>query len=104
MLTWDATDGASFAHYQIIRRNPVVIPFEPDRVTAAMMRAFLRLRSPLGQGFARLPRSAAVTGAPLLSAPVAMRLRSRRIVCGAAPATLVAGFFGVSKLNMRNAP
>ncbi|OYU44395.1 MAG: hypothetical protein CFE44_13185, partial [Burkholderiales bacterium PBB4] len=29
------------AHYQIIRRNGGVVPFEPNKIAVAMMKAFL---------------------------------------------------------------
>jgi ribonucleoside-diphosphate reductase alpha chain len=33
--------GHPLAHYQIIRRNGAVVPFEPDKIAVAMMKAFL---------------------------------------------------------------
>jgi len=40
--------GASFAHYQIIRRNGAVVPFEPNKIAIAMMKAFLAVRGTQG--------------------------------------------------------
>ena len=42
-----ATD-ASLAHYQIIRRNGAVVPFEPQKIAVAMMKAFLAVRGTQG--------------------------------------------------------
>ena len=33
--------SATLAHYQIIRRNGAVVPFEPQKIAVAMMKAFL---------------------------------------------------------------
>ena len=33
--------GNALAHYQIIRRNGAVVPFEPNKIAIAMMKAFL---------------------------------------------------------------
>lgn len=34
---------SSLAHYQIIRRNGAVVPFEPETIAHAMMKAFLAI-------------------------------------------------------------
>ena len=34
--------NASLSHYQIIRRNGAVVPFEPAKIAVAMMKAFWR--------------------------------------------------------------
>ena len=34
----------TLAHYQIIRRNGAVVAFEPDKISVAMMKAFLAVR------------------------------------------------------------
>jgi ribonucleoside-diphosphate reductase alpha chain len=36
-----ATALNSFQQYQIIRRNGAVVPFEPNKIAVAMMKAFL---------------------------------------------------------------
>ncbi len=36
------------AHYQIIRRNGAVVPFEPDKIAIAMMKAFLAVHGTQG--------------------------------------------------------
>ncbi len=46
-----ATAGAasqSLAHYQIIRRNGAVVPFAPDKIAIAMMKAFLAVHGTQG--------------------------------------------------------
>ncbi|MCJ0762018.1 ribonucleoside-diphosphate reductase subunit alpha [Variovorax terrae] len=49
-----ATDSAGsaaahpLAHYQIIRRNGAVVPFEPDKIAIAMMKAFLAVHGTQG--------------------------------------------------------
>ena len=35
-------------HYQIIRRNGAVVPFEPDKIAVAMMKAFLAVHGTQG--------------------------------------------------------
>ena len=32
--------GSPLSHYQIIRRNGAVVPFAPDKIAVAMMKAF----------------------------------------------------------------
>ena len=46
-----ASAGAApnaFAHYQIIRRNGAVVPFEPHKIAIAMMKAFLAVHGTQG--------------------------------------------------------
>ncbi len=38
----------SLAHYQIIRRNGAVVPFEPNKIAIAMMKAFLAVQGTQG--------------------------------------------------------
>ena len=38
----------NFAHYQIIRRNGAVVPFEPQKIAVAMMKAFLAVHGTQG--------------------------------------------------------
>ena len=40
--------GQSLAHYQIIRRNGAVVPFAPDKIAVAMMKAFLAVHGTQG--------------------------------------------------------
>ncbi|RYY55493.1 MAG: ribonucleoside-diphosphate reductase subunit alpha, partial [Comamonadaceae bacterium] len=48
------TNGPGFsassplAHYQIIRRNGAVVPFAPDKIAIAMMKAFLAVHGTQG--------------------------------------------------------
>ncbi|MDH4451036.1 MAG: ribonucleoside-diphosphate reductase subunit alpha [Rhodoferax sp.] len=39
---------STFAHYQIIRRNGAVVPFEPNKIAVAMMKAFLAVHGTQG--------------------------------------------------------
>lgn len=43
-----AAAGNSLAHYQIIRRNGAVVPFEPQKIAVAMMKAFLAVHGTQG--------------------------------------------------------
>lgn len=41
-------NGSPLAHYQIIRRNGAVVPFEPNKIAIAMMKAFLAVHGTQG--------------------------------------------------------
>ena len=43
-----ATSESSLAHYQIIRRNGAVVPFEPNKIAVALMKAFLAVHGTQG--------------------------------------------------------
>ena len=43
-----ATAAGLLAHYQIIRRNGAVVPFEPQKIAVAMMKAFLAVHGTQG--------------------------------------------------------
>ncbi len=43
-----STPASSLAHYQIIRRNGSVVPFEPGKIAVAMMKAFLAVHGKQG--------------------------------------------------------
>ncbi|MEO8120398.1 MAG: hypothetical protein ABI606_13910, partial [Rhodoferax sp.] len=53
-LTQHGADGANTAtsgalsHYQILRRNGAVVPFEPNKIAVAMMKAFLAVHGTQG--------------------------------------------------------
>ena len=40
--------GSPLSHYQIIRRNGAVVPFAPDKIAIAMMKAFLAVHGTQG--------------------------------------------------------
>ncbi|MDB5883125.1 MAG: Ribonucleoside-diphosphate reductase, partial [Ramlibacter sp.] len=42
------TPSNPFSHYQIIRRNGAVVPFEPNKIAVAMMKAFLAVHGTQG--------------------------------------------------------
>ncbi len=44
----DGTTGSLLANYQIIRRNGAVVPFEPNKIAVAMMKAFLAVHGTQG--------------------------------------------------------
>jgi ribonucleoside-diphosphate reductase alpha chain len=46
--TSPAASSSVFAHYQIIRRNGAVVPFEPSKIAVAMMKAFLAVHGTQG--------------------------------------------------------
>ncbi|MBS0468217.1 MAG: ribonucleoside-diphosphate reductase subunit alpha [Proteobacteria bacterium] len=43
-----AGTASAFSHYQIIRRNGAVVPFEPQKIAVAMMKAFLAVHGTQG--------------------------------------------------------
>ena len=44
----DPAPNQALAHYQIIRRNGAVVPFEPNKIAVAMMKAFLAVHGAQG--------------------------------------------------------
>jgi len=66
-------NGAALAHYQIIRRNGAVVPFEPNKIAIAMMKAFLAVHGTQGAASA----SVRETVDELTQAVVRAMLRSR---------------------------
>jgi ribonucleoside-diphosphate reductase alpha chain len=68
----DAAAG-SLAHYQIIRRNGAVVPFEPDKIAIAMMKAFLAVHGTQGAASASVRETVSV----LTQAVVRALVRSR---------------------------
>ena len=48
MTTSASGHATTFAHYQIIRRNGAVVPFEPNKIAVAMMKAFLAVHGTQG--------------------------------------------------------
>ena len=44
----DTNTHSTLAHYQIIRRNGAVVPFEPAKIAVAMMKAFLAVHGTQG--------------------------------------------------------
>ncbi|BFO54032.1 ribonucleoside-diphosphate reductase subunit alpha [Acidovorax sacchari] len=46
--TEPAAGGHPLSHYQIIRRNGAVVPFEPQKIAVAMMKAFLAVHGTQG--------------------------------------------------------
>ncbi len=44
----DSSAAAGLSHYQIIRRNGAVVPFEPSKIAVALMKAFLAVHGAQG--------------------------------------------------------
>ncbi|MEJ7928769.1 ribonucleoside-diphosphate reductase subunit alpha [Ramlibacter sp. AN1015] len=65
--------GQPLSHYQIIRRNGAVVPFEPDKIAIAMMKAFLAVHGTQGAASASVRET--VDG--LTQAVVRALMRSR---------------------------
>lgn len=65
--------GDALAHYQIIRRNGAVVPFEPNKIAVAMMKAFLAVHGTQGAASA----SVRETVDTLTQAVVRAMVRSR---------------------------
>src|SRR5688572_25570145 len=65
--------GAALANYQIIRRNGAVVPFEPNKIAIAMMKAFLAVHGTQGAASASVRET--VDG--LTQAVVRALMRSR---------------------------
>ena len=106
-------------HYAIIRRNGCVVPFEPQRIAVAMMKAFLAVHQTMRKG---------CTGNSLfflrntLTSPVSQwysperlevrlakrgggaRLSARRRNNTDLRDGSTSGFFSAAKPNLRNAP
>ncbi|MFY8104918.1 MAG: ribonucleotide reductase N-terminal alpha domain-containing protein, partial [Ramlibacter sp.] len=71
--THAGSTGHALAHYQIIRRNGAVVPFEPDKIAIAMMKAFLAVHGTQGAASA----SVRETVDALTQAVVRAMVRSR---------------------------
>ncbi len=118
MLTWeDATvsgqpcNTQGYEHYQIIRRQSAVIPFEPNKIAHAMMKAFMAVHGTLAfaqhicsgwlHGLWRPLKPSKISAhggdrvaclnRPVHEAPQQAQCRPQR-------------FFGSNKPDMRNAP
>jgi len=51
-LSTTASATSTLAHYQILRRNGAVVPFEPSKIAVAMMKAFLAVHGTQGSASA----------------------------------------------------
>ena len=47
-MAHESASASHLAHYQIIRRNGAVVPFEPNKIAVAMMKAFLAVHGTQG--------------------------------------------------------
>jgi hypothetical protein len=118
MLTWKeaafsepAGESPALAHYQIIRRSGAVVPFEPNKIAQAMMKAFMAVHGVYAfarsicsgwlHGFWRALKPSKVgawSGARTASLDRPIR------VVPLHDQSRMQGFFGSSKPDMRNAP
>ena len=92
MLTWDETVEQKclpLAHYQIIRRECAVIPFDSSKTPAALVMQALGLM---------LGANRSLTSANLVDLPKRGRLSIKPQM------GKLNGFFSASKANLRNAP
>lgn len=92
MLAWNESDGLNhlpFAHYQIIRRDGAVIPFEPSHISVVAVIRALGLVSCEN----RKPTSGSVG---VMADRGSLFTRTQTIK--------QSGFFSASKANLRNAP
>ncbi|MFM7341967.1 MAG: ATP cone domain-containing protein, partial [Betaproteobacteria bacterium] len=71
--TQAASNSSPYANYQIIRRNGAVVPFEPNKIAVAMMKAFLAVHGTQGAASA----SVRETVDQLTQAVVKALMRSR---------------------------
>ena len=106
-------------HYAIIRRNGCVVPFEPQRIAVAMMKAFLAVHQTMRRSCTWHPFSYPMS---TLSSRVSQwysheRLEVRFPKMGGGPRLgarrrnntdlrdgSTSGFFSAAKPNLRNAP
>jgi hypothetical protein len=92
MLTWDELDepnGGPLAHYQVIRRNGTVVPFEPSKTPSALVMQALGWMFPANRK---------------LASPSSVALPKRGSLSIRSQAGKLSGFFSASKANLRNAP
>ena len=122
MLTWNEVEepnSGPLAHYQIIRRNGAVVPFEPSKIAIAIMKAFMAVHATYtvigGQAFlsgnlhssllsvsAIFKRWMLVTASSTKQHLFALsKLVGATIKLQPGKAN---GFFSASKANLRNAP
>lgn len=116
-------DGARLpsapSHYELIRRNSAVVPFEPQKIAVAMMKAFLAVSQTMRRDSTWHPFSHLMS---TLSSRVSQwhsherlevrfpkvggsaRLRARRRDNTVLRDGAAAGFFSAEKPNLRNAP
>ena len=73
--------GNALANYQIIRRNGAVVPFEPNKIAIAMMKAFLAVHGTQGAASA----SVRETVEQLTQSVIRALVRSRPPVPPSAP-------------------
>ncbi|MGJ7525493.1 ribonucleoside-diphosphate reductase subunit alpha [Variovorax sp. GB1P17] len=71
--TAGSSTGQNLAHYQIIRRNGAVVPFEPNKIAIAMMKAFLAVHGTQGAASASVRETVDVLTQGVIRAMVRSR-------------------------------
>lgn len=117
MLTWEESSAFEsnsrhcLAHYQIIRRNGAVVPFEPNKIATAMIKAFMAVsgawvctQSILGSWFHGFWRFLKPSKASVHVGESMAHLKRPSHFVPLQAQSRADGFFGSSKPNMRNAP
>ena len=122
MLTWDEFEepnGGPLPHYQIMRRSGTILPFEPNKIAIAMMKAFIVVRRTCifigGLAFlnGNLPSSLLFAAAIFKRWMFATASATKQHLFALSKfvgATInlqpgkANGFFSASKANLRNAP
>ena len=122
MLTWDEleeSNGGPLSHYQIICRVGAVVPFEPNKIAIAMMKAYIAVHGACtsigGLAFlsGNLPTallSAAAIFKRWIFATASSTKQHLFALSNSVGATIklqpgkASGFFSASKANLRNAP
>ena len=67
------TAGHLLAHYQLIRRNGAVVPFEPNKIAVAMMKAFLAVHGTQGAASASVRETVEVLTQQVIRALIRSR-------------------------------
>ncbi|NVO06816.1 MAG: ribonucleoside-diphosphate reductase subunit alpha, partial [Rhodoferax sp.] len=70
---YEGPEASALAHYQIIRRNGAVVPFEPNKIAVAMMKAFLAVHGTQGAASASVRETVDVLTQQVIRALVRSR-------------------------------
>lgn len=118
MLTWTESEISlhqteviqTLDHYQIIRRNGAIVPFEPNRIAEAVMKAFSEVYGTTQNLFLKFISAVLYEyGSWVVSH---LSLHKHTVAVGSISKIKAAhlvlsksnGFFSVGKTNLRNAP
>jgi hypothetical protein len=101
-----APENQALKHYQIIRRNGAVVPFEPERISEALRNAFAALSvsaANILDDFVRCVYQGLLAWTNLFTSATGTD-QPKKQLCNSEMPTCHTGFFSAQKLNMRNAP